>query len=155
MMDKIFGIFSVVDHYNKSHKSFPTPLHCLNPREFSFFLKYWPWAFRCNDRFGRKRAKWGKYESSKIPEYLYQRIFNYHQSWRNHETFFQSPYFIVCWFETKMSIYSVLFSLNSCHIALLFSQWKSGTLQSGWYMIYDIGIRWTQGPPPPVPIKGK
>ena len=45
IMDKIFGIFSVVDNYNENHKSFQSPLHGLKPNDFSFSFSYWPWAF--------------------------------------------------------------------------------------------------------------
>ena len=107
MMDKIFGIFFAVDHYNENHKSFQTPLQGIKPIDFSFSFSYWPWAFGSKDRLGRKRAKWGKYEASKIAEYPYQRIFFYHQSWPNYETFCQTRFFNVCCFETKIPIYSV------------------------------------------------
>ena len=45
MVDKIFGIFSVVDNYFGNHKSFQTPLHDPKPSDFSFSFSYWPWAF--------------------------------------------------------------------------------------------------------------
>ena len=63
--------------------------------------------FGFKDRLGRKLANWGKYEASKIADHAYQGVFSYRQNWRKYNTFCQNRIFNVCFFGTKMPIYSV------------------------------------------------